>query len=388
MRKIKMVSCLVLLLGALLGLSGCSSKEPDTKELFTNVSKNMQEVKSMNADFLVDIDFKMTMGEDTSMAMKMDMNGAMEMVHNENVELHTKLNMKVSAFGQNQEATAEMYQVVEDGKYVQYKTEDGEGWEKEILVDDMNILSGFVEDKNMFAVFADNPSCLKYIGTTQVNEKDAYEYTLTIDKKLLDSMPKDLKEELYRENEDSEEIFHLLETEDLKIVFSMFIYEDDETLAKISCDLGQTFDQLMKKLIETEMDVSLEGMDISFETFKMEMAMEYNKTEKIVVPQNVQDNAFDYSSWEDSEPFDESLINDIAKNENGERTLQHFLDGGFIIIDEEDPMQILEVDDWHYFTIQRDQLVLFIEVDNEADTPMPANVCQVEEIEDWSSLFH
>lgn len=285
----KKLLCAVLVLSAL-AIGGCSEKKPDIEELFTNVAKNQKEIKALSAD--MDMVMKMNMSDDTQetkIPINMDMAG--DIIVDKKGSMYTKMEAEVNTMGVNEKNTAEVYQVEENNELVQYSTEDGTSWVKTTLgeiEDPMENLTGGVE---MYEDIAENPDSVKYVGKTKINKKDAYEFTIKVD-------ADDLKEmtEAVGQDESVSSLINMFFGEDFKMEITMFIYEKEETLAKIAIDFKDSFDEMLNKFLS--MSEETQNMNMNVDVFTIELAFAYDDVKTVNIPAEVKNTASENSYLE------------------------------------------------------------------------------------------
>lgn len=287
MRKLKLIVCMSLMLGMLFVVTGCSKKS-EPKEVFTKTSEAMNDIKNLTGDIAMNMDINMSAGDENSIAMKAKVDGDIKLTTEKNLSMAMNLNTNVDILGQKQESKTSMYIVEEDGALVQYSG-DGETWVKTTTTLDDSMWNLAANNSDIYKTLAKNEKYIEYIGSEKIKGKDALEYAVTIDQKLLNKLlSKENKEILDEQLKQLEDVITL---DDLKLKLSIFIYEDDYTVAKIYMDLDKAFDDIINQAMKSagtelgEMKLSVKKLDMSI-TFD-----KYNKTKAIEVPYDVKNNA-------------------------------------------------------------------------------------------------
>lgn len=377
MKKTKLFVCMALILTSLCGISGCS-KTPDTKEVFEKTAEAMRKVKSVSADLEMNMDMNMAAGEDASFTMKMKADGDMKLAMKDSFSMAMNLKLNASVLGQKQENEMQMYIVQEGDNLIQYSG-DGETWTKTVTPFDTELLNTINGEDSFYDMLAENTDIIEYVGTKEIKGKDAYEYTVTYDKKVFDKlMSSEEKKALETQLEELKDIFDL---DKLKFKVSMFIYKDDYTIAKVSIDLGKALDKVINQAMKAagtdlgNMKVSMKKLDMSITFHK------YNKTKEVKVPEEVKDNAV-----EEEPAFNMDSIEGLGSNADGTRTLQHFLDAGFSVAEGEDINEMIEPYGYAFFTVTRGEEELFVTVMNMNEENTVAKNCEVSSAEDYSEF--
>lgn len=250
-RSLKLLSLLLLLVVV---MTGCGKKDPKTQ--LENALEKMEDVKGVTLKMDANIE---ATSEGTTMTMAIGMNGDF---YGEGKEAAGHYTANISLFGMNQEV--EMYTEVKDGYVYNYtKSEDGWTYTK-------NEYKETEFEKDDLTEILDKAKTIK----EEKSDKDGYtKLVVTVSKETINEA---MKDESVASALDSEESVELKED------FSFNVYLKDGYVSIVEIDLG-------KVIMDSMTSEETEGNDMKA-TLTVELT-NYNKVEKITVPEEVTKNA-------------------------------------------------------------------------------------------------
>lgn len=306
--KMRVIVMAILVLAML--VSGCG-KKATPEALLKDIAAKMKDVESTSTNMLLEIAVSAE-GEAVELKMDIDSDAVLK-----SAESYAKGNIDVNMLGMKNAIEMELYQVEEDGKYVNYAGILGQ-WGRQELDEKPQITTElFDEFGKAFAEFQLNKNLVK------VNGKECFELKGDVSSAVVSYMMySDLSKEM-----GLEEYFDEDELEDMKIPCTLAIYKKDVLPAQITLDMKGMFDSMSGM---EEVDVDKCSLVVTYN--------EYNKVGKIEVPEEVLEEAGGIDAYD------------------GLDGLDGFTDSG-LSVEPAAPSSELGKD-WTSFTVQIDDKVL------------------------------
>ena len=282
-KRFKQWGALALVAAMALGLAGCGGT--DAKSLMEQAKKNMQDLKSMEANMIMTMDMSF-MGQSMQMSVDADMATVQS-------PMQLKMDMKASSMGENMQM--QVYAKETDGKLTMYMNE-GSGWQAgEATKNELEEQLQQGNAQNYMNTFIEAATSYKSLGSETVNGKKTEKIECTIKSDAIGTalMASGMEEQMNLEGADAETVAKMFEGVD-DLVFTVWVDADAVQVVKMDMDMTQMMKQLMDNSLKQmggEQAESLAGL-ITVNEMKFTITMDnINGLSEIEIPQEALDAA-------------------------------------------------------------------------------------------------